>query len=192
MVSKKIKGFIIGGVLTGTLMASGGAYAYQNVGYSLSVEKAKEIVYKSAGVSASDVEYTSIKKDREGVSATYDIEFYTASGEYDYTIDASTGSVLERDMDTTNSPASAYSTSSSTSTSTGQVSKDQAKEIALSHAALDESSVSYLTIQLDTENGEEVYDIEFQSPSSNIEYDYTIQVTTGDILEQSTDSIDND
>ena len=64
------------------------------------MEKAKTIALTRAGLSAGEVTFTKAKQDREDGVPVYEIEFYTAGGvEYEYTIDARTGAVLEEDRD---------------------------------------------------------------------------------------------
>ncbi len=66
----------------------------------LGVEKAKTIALTRAGLSVGEVTFTKAKQDREDGVPVYEIEFYTAGGvEYEYTIDARTGAVLEEDRD---------------------------------------------------------------------------------------------
>lgn len=117
-VTSKMKKIIIGGVAGSALLIAGGIYAYQNTGYSLTAAQAQEIAYQNAGVSQSDVTYNRVEKDREDGKATYDVDFTTAEGEYSYTIDASTGSIMDREHETyTSSSQSASQTSSSSSSS---------------------------------------------------------------------------
>ena len=46
-----------------------------------------------------DATFVRVEKDTDDWQATYDIEFYTKDGDFDYVIDAETGSILERDND---------------------------------------------------------------------------------------------
>ena len=95
-LTSKMKKIIIGGLAGSALLIAGGIYAYQHVGYSLSAAEAQEIAYQNAGVSPSDITFKEVDRDREDGKATYDIDFTTADGDYSYTIDASTGSIMQR------------------------------------------------------------------------------------------------
>lgn len=206
-VTSKMKKIIIGGVAGSALLIAGGIYAYQNTGYSLTVAQAQEIAYQNAGVSQSDVTYNRVEKDREDGKATYDVDFTTAEGEYSYTIDASTGSIMDREHETytsssqsasqTSSSSSSSSTASSSSSTTAsstvtyKVSDSQAKEIALKDAGLAESAVSNLTVTLDTDDGQVHYDVDFDDLANNLNYDYQINVETGAIMEKSSETIQN-
>lgn len=206
-LTSKMKKIIIGGVAGSALLIAGGIYAYQNTGYSLTAAQAQEIAYQNAGVSQSNVTYNRVEKDREDGKATYDVDFTTAEGEYSYTIDASTGSIMDREHETytsssqsasqTSSSSSSSSTASSSSSTTAsstvtyKVSDSQAKEIALKDAGLAESAVSNLIVTLDTDDGQVHYDVDFDDLANNLDYDYQINVETGAIMEKSSETIQN-
>lgn len=65
----------------------------------ISVDEAKNIALGQTGLSASDVNFVKTKLENDDGRAEYEIEFYSGTTEYDYTIDAVTGTVLEYDMD---------------------------------------------------------------------------------------------
>ncbi len=58
-------------------------------------DKAKEIAVTHAGFTTGEVFFTKIKLEKEHGYTEYEIEFYKDRVEYKYTIDASTGAVLE-------------------------------------------------------------------------------------------------
>ena len=62
----------------------------------ISVEKAKEIALKKAGLSASQVTFEKAKLDKEDGKLVYEIEFYIkGKTEYEAEVDAYTGAILE-------------------------------------------------------------------------------------------------
>ena len=183
-VTSKMKKIIIGGLAGSALLIAGGIYAYQNTGYSLTAAEAQEIAYQNAGVSQSDVTYNRVEKDREDGKATYDVDFTTAEGEYSYTIDASTGSIMDRDHE-----SYVTSSQSSSQTASSASSDSQAKEIALKDAGLAETAVANLTVTLDTDDGQVHYDVDFDDLATNLDYDYQINADTGAIMEKSSESI---
>ena len=75
-----------------------------------------------------------------------------------------------------NTPA----TAPSTPTGGDMIGEARAKEIALEHAKLSASDVTFIHAELDWENGRRVYDVEFYS--ANKEYDYEIDAKTGEIM----------
>ncbi len=66
------------------------------------------------------------------------------------------------------------------STSNSKITLEEAKNIALKHANLDISQVSFIKAKYDLDDGMEKYDIEFYY--NNKEYDYEIDVKTGNII----------
>ncbi|AXQ79084.1 hypothetical protein DDV21_008285 [Streptococcus chenjunshii] len=179
---------VIGGVV----------FAYAWPRYKLSEQQAQAIALKHAGLTASDVTFSSTKKDRDNFKATYEIEFYTADSEYDYTIDATDGSVLGYDLEkkqtSTSSSASTSSSSAPSSETTSgdtdqEITAEQAKAIALADAGLDESAVINLKVEKDFEHGVSYYEVDFDDPAAGLEYDYAIDSVSGDILERSQDTL---
>jgi len=65
-------------------------------------------------------------------------------------------------------------------TEDGKITKDEAKAIAFKHAAVTAQSVYDLDVELDRDNGKEIYEIEFMS--ERVEYAYEIDAKTGEIL----------
>lgn len=74
-------------------------------------------------------------------------------------------------------------------TSEKDIGKDSAKEIALSDANLKESETSNLRVTEDYENSKKVYDVEFDGPEK--EYNYEISASDGTILSHDTETHDN-
>lgn len=63
------------------------------------------------------------------------------------------------------------------------ISADRAKQIALSHAGVE--SANFTKVELDTDDGVRVYEIEFKV--GNVEYDYDIDASSGAILSSSSE-----
>ena len=206
-VTNKLKKIIIGGLAGSALLVAGSIYAYQHVGYSLTAIEAQDIAYKNAGVSQSEITYNRVEKDREGFVATYDIDFATAEGEYSYTIDASTGFIMDREHESfsatfqsssqasssssanTSSSSNSSTTPSSSNVVTYKVSDSQAKEIALKDAGLAETAVSNLFVTLDTDDGRVHYDVDFDDLATGLDYDYEIDTETGAIIKKSSEPL---
>ncbi|MCD7806191.1 MAG: PepSY domain-containing protein [Lachnospiraceae bacterium] len=66
----------------------------------ISVDEAKEIALNKAGLSSSDVTFKKAKLDRDDGIMVYEIEFYYGRTEYEVKINATTGAILEYEMDT--------------------------------------------------------------------------------------------
>ena len=65
----------------------------------ISVERAKEIALQHAGLSSSGVNFDKAEFDHDDGRAEYEIEFHHNVREYEYTIDAASGTILEAERD---------------------------------------------------------------------------------------------
>lgn len=150
----------------------------------VSIDSAKNTALKNAGLSSSQVKFTKTKLDYDDGVAVYDIEFYTSSHEYEYEINAKTGKIISKDVDPVkNSSANnaGSNNSSSSSSSSGYIGIDKAKSIALNHAGLSASSVSFSKAKLESDDGIMVYEVEFYH--NRMEYEYKINAVTGKVIE---------
>ena len=141
--------------------------------------KAKSIALKHAKLSESQVTFIKTHLDYDDGHIVYDVEFYSGNTEYDYEIDAISGKIYEYDRDI--EYYTIPSNSSSTSNAGKYISETKAKSIALKHAKLNKSQVTFIKAHLDYDDGHIVYDIEFYS--GNTEYDYEIDAISGKIYE---------
>ena len=145
----------------------------------IGAEAAKSAALKHAGVSASAATFVKVQQDWENGQRVYEVEFYSNGKEYDYEIAASNGQVLSFDYD------AEYYTPSTTTSSGQTITAEKAKSIALQHAGLSASQVTFIKAQLDWDDGRQEYEVEFRQ--GRVEYDYTIDATTGTILEADRD-----
>lgn len=161
-------------------------YGWQNV---IGKQKAQEIALADAGVAAEDALHLIVKPDWDDGVRIYEVEFYTASQEYDYEIHAETGDILSRDREAewngtaasgSSNTGSTGNTSSTTSASTTDIGEAKARSVALSHAGISESDTSYIYAKKDWDDGRWVYDVEFWADGK--EYDYEILASNGTIL----------
>ena len=63
------------------------------------MDKAKEIAAGHAGISLSGATFSKAKLERDDGYMVYEIEFYSGGIEYEYTIDAVTGDIIEYDSE---------------------------------------------------------------------------------------------
>ncbi|MSU86182.1 hypothetical protein EA457_08545 [Streptococcus dysgalactiae subsp. dysgalactiae] len=68
-----------------------------------------------------------------------------------------------------------------------KLSEDKAKSIAFKDASVSEADAQMVTVSQENEDGMAVYDIEFHHKDQ--EYSYTIDANTGDIVEKSSEPI---
>lgn len=161
----------------------------------IGVEKAKEIALSHAGHSIDKVSFVKAEIDYEDGIKVYDIDFYSGNVEYDYEINAATGSILSVDWDIedysipapepapTEALAPAPTAAPAPKKAASGISAERAKQIALSHAGV--GSAHFTKVELDTEDGIRVYEIEFKV--GNVEYDYDINAATGAIVSSSSE-----
>ncbi len=149
-----------------------------------SLDEAKAAALRDAGLSESDVTFKKTELDHSHGTQVYDIEFYTSDTKYDYEIDASNGTVLEKNIEQFQSRTNPTDSTINNS-SNDYIGVDRAKEIALNHAQLSESDVQFAKAKLENDDGEVEYEIEFYS--GRTEYDYTIDAVSGNIIEYDVD-----
>ena len=149
-----------------------------------SLDEAKAAALKDAGLSESDVTFKKTELDNSHGTQVYDIEFYTSDTKYDYEMDVSNGTVLEKNIEQfqiqPNPTDSAINSSGN-----DYIGVDRAKEIALNHAQMNESDVQFAKAKLENDDGGVEYEIEFYSGKT--EYEYTIDAVSGNIIEYDVD-----
>lgn len=113
--------------------------------------------------------------DSHDARTIYEIKFVTADYEYDYKIDANSGTVLSNSKE--------MRIKQTESTAAGRITLEEAKNTALSHAGIAASEASFTKTKLDYDDGREEYDIEFLS--DDYEYEYEIDSQSGAVLSNS-------
>ena len=137
--------------------------------------QAKQIALDHAGFTENEVRFTKAKLDFDDGIFEYDIEFFVGRVEYDYTIAAADGRIIEFDIDGKEPAAPA-----------DIITKDEAKAIALRHAGVAESEARFTKVELDYDDGAYEYDVEFTA--NNTEYDYTVVAADGRIIKFETEN----
>lgn len=139
----------------------------------ITLENAKTIALTNAGVNSADATFVKAKEDRDDGRTVYEIEFYTADGEYDYEIDKATGKILDVDYD-----AEAYAPASGNA-----ITLEEAKQIAL--AKVSGATDSDIHIEADHDDGRMIYEGEIRY--GRVEYEFEIDGSTGAIIEWDAD-----
>ena len=161
----------------------------------ISKNEVKNIVAENMNVSSSDLYFENI--DFEFDNSAYEVEVYYQNKDYEYKIDAKEGKIIYTDFKYfTNQNNSSNGNNNNNGNSNGQnslngvtasITLDEAKNIAITNAGLDINNVQFTREELEHDNHTLVYELEFFS--NNIEYDYEINATTGDIISFDRDSI---
>lgn len=157
----------------------------------LGVDAAKAIALAAADITESDAVFTTAELEEKNGLSYYEIDFTVGGQEYDYDIDAISGKIIETQTKAVDDTAANEATTANTinATSDGQVTLEEAKEIALNHAGLSADGVTFIKGKLERDDGREKYDIEFYI-SDFKEYDYEIDPQTGEILSYDYDAED--
>ncbi|MCD7763540.1 MAG: PepSY domain-containing protein [Lachnospiraceae bacterium] len=209
-------------VCTFTLLAASGsgiAYAAESASETVSEsstgsvigsEAAQNFAFADAGVDPVSATAVYTEYDYEDGQFVYEVEFTADGTEYDYQIQAYTGSVLKKSVEYTSLIASLYTAADSGTAlsleeakalaqneaellekeaeDTANTENDAAESTAegASESAADDSTaedvftVTFTKEKLDNDDGLSVYDIEFYTDTA--EYEYEISAVSGEIL----------
>lgn len=126
---------------------------------ALSREDARRAALADAGLTEAQATVTKLKLDYEDGVRVYEIEFVTDEAEYEYEIDASTGAIREKSVE---------SRGKTRQDSASYIGVDRAKRIALSRAGLSAGDVSFTKAKLEKDDGVRVYEIEFRAGGTGI------------------------
>lgn len=187
------KATIIALILVGVIaLGSGTTYAVGQIAKSNAIteETALNFAYVDAGVSPEEAEVISVEFDWEKGKFVYEIEFLSNGTKYEYTVDSSSGRILEKETETIpgasekkDDPVETSEPAAESEASQKQViGMDKAKSIALKDAGAVGKNVTFTKAKKETEHGQLIYDIEFYI-ADEAEYEYEIDAFTGAILE---------
>lgn len=159
-----------GEILKGPASVAGGTGGTSSSGTTggISADKARSIALTDAGISESDALGLRVKQDWDDGVALYEVEFRSGGAEYEYDIRLSDGAILKSKRDADNN----YTYFAASSGSGALIGEAAAKTAALQHAGVSESQTSYLSCQLEYDDGRlECYEVEFRSGSTEYEYE---------------------
>ncbi len=156
-----------------------------NQGGAITLEKAKQIALNHAGKTADQVTFVKVQKEFDDWRWEYEVEFVAVSGnsylEYDYEIDASTGKIISYDYD-----IEGYVPSTGGGAAGTTVSEATAKNTAL--AQVPGATLSDIfKFKKDFDDGR--WEYEGKIIYNQMEYEFTIDASTGAIVEWDVESI---
>jgi len=105
------------------------------------------------------------------------------------TVNEAVTSKVENNADTKKDSKKNTQKDSSKDTTLQLIDEAKAKDLALTHADLTDSDITFVKVKLDHDDGRQVYEVEFYD-SSYTEYDYEIDASTGKILDFDRDAED--
>lgn len=149
----------------------------------LTMEAAKEIALTHAQLTEADVRMTKMSQDYDDGRMEYEIDFALADVEYEYEIDAETGAVLKSSTETLDAREAEALQGI-------YVSFDEARAAALEAAGILAENAEITEIQLEYDDGQLEYEIEFTS--DGIEHKVKLYAGTGEVLKHTTESANAD
>ena len=148
-------------------------------------DKAMDIAVAEFGkASTSEILHSEVDPELDESPAHYEVDITARNGEeIEYKIDAYSGAVIaaKREAADDDEVSEVQPTKPAQPETTQKIDHAKAKSIALNHADVDVNTVYDMNIEMDTENGAIVYEVEFKS--GNREYEYEIDAATGAILQ---------
>ena len=157
---------------------SSAAATAQTVTGTVDEEMAQKIALEHAGVKATDATITKSKLDYEGRRQVYEIEWYAGGKKYDYEIAVDTGEILSSGYD---EKTAGWSGSNSVT-----VSEADAKQTALGRVSGATEKDIY-EWQFDYDDGRPEY--EGKIIYGGTEYDFTIDASSGAVIEWETETV---
>ena len=140
-------------------------------------EEAQKYAFADAGVDPAAAKVVEVKYERFQDGFVYEVEFIAGDTQYEYKIDAESGSVVKKELKTVQGPEATGIPGTS-------IPLEEARAIALSDAGVAEERAVFTEAEQDDEGGIPVY--EFQFYAGNVEYEYKINAQTGAVYSKKT------
>lgn len=148
----------------------------------IGMEEAVRIAREAAGGLDADSASVEVDPELDEEVPHYEVELsQPGRDEQEYLVDAFTGELLSGGPTVLSSDPAEHEQNASGGGSIAGIGPDQARDAALTHAGISEGQVSGLQVQQDWDDGRLEYEVEFRS--GGMEYEYTIDGSTGQILE---------
>ena len=151
-------------------------------------EKAREIALGHAGFKADDVTIVHEGRETSYGRLMHEVEFYTGTREFDYTVDAESGEIVAFDEDAEHYViADWYRDTPPSTDSSAFIGDDAAKAAALADAGLAEGDVANMRIALDFDERTPRYEVEFDTEEKS--YEYEVYALDGKVMSFQTERI---
>ncbi|MCD7832645.1 MAG: PepSY domain-containing protein [Lachnospiraceae bacterium] len=150
----------------------------------IGVEAAQNFAFADAGVDPLSAESVFTEYDYDDGEFLYEVDFTVEDIEYEYQIQAYDGSILKKTIEYWGLKR----TVSQQTDTPAAITLEEAKELALTDAALTDEELELVTFakeKTEEDDGISIYDIEFYTDTTK--YEYEISTLTGDILELTID-----
>lgn len=147
----------------------------------ISEAKAREIALADAGLKESEISNMRIKLETDDGIQEYEVDFYADNKEYDYDIDATDGTIRSKDSEIEDDFIENHNQDA-------KISREDAIKKVLSR--IDGAKESDVRIHLDQDDGKTYY--EGSVVYKEMEYDFEIDASDGNIVEWESESIYDD
>lgn len=177
---------IIIGLLAVIVVIVIGFLVYVNTAF-ISKEEVEKKLAKHINIAEEDLYFEKIELEME--NNQYEVDFYYNNNEYEAKVDAKEGKIIYTDFpltNTTNNTTNNSTNEESTTQSTEEISLEEAKDITLKHANLNENNLTLIKAREENDDGKMVYEIEWHD--GTYEYDFDIS-KTGEVLHYDKDRI---
>ena len=160
---------------------------YMNTAF-ISKEEAKTNLAKHINIDEEDIYFENV--DLEMENNQYEVDFYYNNQEYEAKIDAKEGKIIYTNFTTNNGTGSNNQNGNGNNNQNGnaaqqEITLEEAKQIALKHANLNENDVTLVKAEVD-HDGEGMYEIEWRDATYEYEFDIS---RTGNVLHYDKDRI---
>lgn len=159
-------------VLVLIILGIGGYFLYMKMNY-ISKDEVKRIVLNDTKLDSSDVIFGEIDLDTDDGVSKYDVEFHYNRHEYNYEIDAKEGKIISSDFvnpNTSNNNTTTENNNSNTNTNNNYISEQEARDIAIKDASVNEKDIVFTDVDLDLENNKAIYEVDFHDQTTEYEY----------------------
>ena len=206
---------LVAAVAFGSMQVGAGVNSNKTIG----LDKGVNVALQDAGFTSEEVSGLIAHYDNDDGVATYEVDFVAGGFEYEYTIKANDGTIIEASREAAETPVlkeneikfedqvqpvqqpeevqqppvqsqEAQKPQVPSEPTSKYIGVDKAKSIALSDAGIKSSAATFTKAKLDKDDGVATYEIEFFS--GNTEYEYEISATSGKILDRDSDREDWD
>ena len=168
-------------VVIGIILLATGSAGAANTTRGIGLDKSVAVALADAGLKEDQVANLQGHFETDDGLDAYDVSFTANNYEYEYTIKASDGAILECKIE---SPEGLHVTAEEAR----DIGQDKALSQALAHAGLKKSEVELTKSRKSSDDGAIVYEFDFLK--DNVEYEYEVDGTTGGVREFSREVLD--
>lgn len=141
---------------------------------ALTLEDALQIALESADAAEADVLVTKLALDTDDGREAFEVEFLHGDSEYEFDIDAASGSIIKSSTERIDRDMQALDTAR-------LLGMEEATRIALEHAGIDAQAATITGFSLDADDGRVEYEVTFRAGNSR--YEIELDAYSGEILQ---------